>query len=418
MSEKAKVSRRKFLATSTKTAAALQVGSLYMAGTAAAARRKIGANDRVHAALIGSGGRGTSDMAIAVGADNVVCSALCDVAEFRMKAAENTIVDKLKKIDRPVNKIDHYDDYRRVLDRKDIDGVIIATPDHWHYTPFMAALEAGKHIYQEKPMSHTIEQGLKMVKEAKEHPELVVQVGTQSRSYLNYAKAKEVFDTGLLGDIRFIRCFDCRNWTANDPFEPYAFQGKVDWDQFQTPCAKKREYDPYRYFAWRWFWDYAGGLVTDVGVHVMDIVHWMTGQTMPKSVVCNGGVYQYKKWQTPDVVNATWDFGTHAIAFTSNFTNKRIGAGIVLYGSKATLEIVRGNVVILSEGKEKKPLHEFKHRVYQHQHNWIDCIRTGKTPNAPVELGFSSLLPSFLANIAYREGKKVGWDSATQKPVM
>ncbi|UCD27955.1 MAG: Gfo/Idh/MocA family oxidoreductase [Planctomycetota bacterium] len=420
MSNRGRFTRRRFLGTSTRATAAMGLSSMLAAQTATAARRIIGANDRINIGLIGSGGRGTRDMEIAVGAENVACTALCDVAEFRLHEAKARINKKMEQKGKPVSKIKYYDNYQALIESKDIDAVIIGTPDHWHYRPFIDSLDTGKHIYQEKPMAYTIEQGLEMVRAARKHPELTVQIGTQQRSYLNYAQAKEIVDTGILGVIRFVRCFDCRNWTWGDPFEPREVQGKIDWEQFETPCTKKHKYDPYRYFAWRWFWDYAGGLVTDVGVHVMDIVHWMTGETMPKSVVCNGGVYQFKKWETPDVVNAVWDYGTHSITFTSNFTNQRIGDGTALYGTKATMELHNGKISIWSEERKKrdKPLHEFPTKIIQHQHNWIDCIRSGKKPNAPIELGFSSLLPSFLANIAYRTGKKVSWDPVAQKVVM
>jgi len=426
MSDQGKLTRRHFMKNSTGTATAMGVGSLLAGCTAMGRRqpafsavRKIGANDRINVALVGSGGRGTRDMEIAMGAENTYCVALCDVAEFRMKEAQARITKAMERKEKAGIKMDFYYDHRKLLERKDIDAVIIATPDHWHYQVFLDSLNAGKHIYQEKPMSLNIGQGLKMVKAAKKRPEITVQIGTQQRSSLNYAQAKKVIDGGVLGDIRFIRCFDCRNWTWRDPFDPRPFKGKFSWDKFEYPCTIKHEYDPYRYFAWRWFWDYAGGLVTDVGVHVMDVVHWMTGKSVPKSAVCNGGVYQYKKWETPDVVNATWDYGTHLVSFTSNFTNQRIRDGVVIYGTRATLELHNGNIAIWSEDRKKKePLHEFPNKIIQHQHNWIDCIRTGKKPNAPIELGFSSLLPSFMANIAYRKGEKVYWDEKNQKVIM
>src|SRR4029079_13830337 len=155
-----------------------------------------------------------------------------------------------------------------------------------------------KHVYQEKPMSKSIEQGFKMLEASQQHPKLTVQIGTQRRSDAHNAKAKEIIDQGKIGEIKFPRCYDCRNWvTGPDPFAPKPVDPKsIDWDTFQEPCDHKVEYEPHRYFAWRWYWDYANGLVTDVGVHVLDVVHWLTGQDTPKSVVCNGGVYALKYW--------------------------------------------------------------------------------------------------------------------------
>ncbi len=426
MAGKQELSRRDFLTRSSRTAAALGVGSVlagcsqqegrFTPATAAGVPRKIGANDRIRIGLIGSGGQGTHDACVACSADNVVCVALCDVAEFRLNEATGRITKAMERKGHDGVKIDHYDCYRRLLDRKDIDAVIIATPDHWHYRPSLAAVQAGKHIYQEKPMCYTIEQGLEMVEAARERPELTVQIGTQRRSGTHYPKAKKLIDDGVLGEIRYVRAHDCRNYiTGRDPFAPREVTGKIDWDRFQEPCPHKVNYDPWRYFAWRWFWDYAGGLVTDVGVHVMDVVHWLTGKTTPKSVVCNGGVYGLEYWETPDVVNAVWDYGTHCVAFVSNFTNGFDGDGLILFGTKATMEVRGQHIYVWAEGDRKKPIHEFPPEGVKHQHNWIDCIRTGKTPNAPVELGFSSLLPSHLANLAYRRGTKLTWDPVAKK---
>jgi len=422
MAGKKELSRRDFLSTSTKTAAAIGVGSMLTSTTAASAQRTIGANDRIHLGLIGSGGQGTHDTSRACRADNVVCVAMCDVAEFRLAEATAHVSKTMDGKGHQGVKIDHYDDYRRLLDRKDIDAVVIATPDHWHYRPFLAAVEAGKHIYQEKPMSYTIEQGMEMVAAAKKRPELTIQIGTQRRSGAHYPEAKALIDQGVLGDIRYVRACDCRNYiTGRDPFAPREVTGKIDWDKFQEPCGHKVKYDPWRYFAWRWFWDYAGGLVNDVGIHVMDVVHWLTGKTVPVSATCNGGVYGLDYWETPDVVNAVWDYGTHCVAFVSNFTNGWEGDGLTIFGTKATLEVRGADIFIWEEndrgqrGHNRHPMVYMRHRGVAHQHNWIDCIRTGKTPNAPVELGFSSLLPSHMANIAYRKGTKVTWDPAAKK---
>lgn len=418
-----KLTRRHLLSTTTRTAAALSVGSMW-ARSAMAATRKIGANDRVVIGVIGTGGRGAEDARHTCRGENVVCAAAADVAKFRLEQNIPTI-QKVMESEKGISgiRIDAYGDYRKILDRKDIDAVIIGTPDHWHMRQFIDAVEAGKHIYCEKPMSKSIEQGYRMLDAAQKRPELVIQIGTQRRSDPHYPKVKELIDKGTIGEITFARCYDCRNWVINgDPFEPPpGFTGEgIDWDTFQEPVEKKVPFDAYRYFAWRWYWDYANGLVTDVGVHVLDIVHWLTGKTVPRSVVCNGGVYALKKWETPDVVNAVWDYGTHSVAFTSNFANGFIGSGLTLYGTKGTVEVIDHHIKVY-EGDPGKPIAEFPstltRRQMIHHLNWIECIRTGAKPNAPVELGVSSLLPLHLANMAYREGRKVTWDAEARKAI-
>lgn len=419
------LSRRDLLATSAKSAAAFGMGSMLASSTALGQARKSGANDRIRIGVIGSGGQGTHDAYQSCRADNVICVALCDVAEFRLREATARITQEMEKQGHKGVKIDHYGDHRHLLDRDDIDAVIIATPDHWHYRVFLDALEAGKHIYEEKPMSYSIEQGMEMVAAARKHPKLTVQIGTQRRSGTQYPKAKKLIDDGVLGNITYARAYDCRNFvTRPDPFAPRDVSGPIDWDRFQKPCEHKVEYDPWRYFAWRWFWDYAGGLVNDVGIHVMDVVHWLTGATVPKSAVCNGGVYGFDYWETPDVVNAVWDYGTHCVSFVSNFTNGFEGDGLTIFGTKATLEVRDHDIYVWEDthgnrrGHGDKPMHMFKHEGYDHQKNWIKSIRMGQEPPAPVELGFSSLLPSLMANIAYRKNTKVNWDPQAKRVVV
>lgn len=432
------ISRRQFLAGTTAVAAALSggCGAQRRLGvcepdrrTALAAVRKIGANERIVIGLIGSGGQGTHGAWAACGADNVVCAALCDVAEFRMDFASKLLSGTMAKKGHEGVKIDRYGDYRKLLDRKDIDAVVIATPDIWHGPPFIAACEAGKHVYQEKPFSFTIDWGEKMLAAAKKTKGQTFQIGTQRRSHSNYVQAKQYIDDGKLGTIGWARAFDCRNYISGpDPFTPEATaarcgapgldykKAKIDWDTFQSLCKHKVGFDPLRYTAWRWYWDYAGGLVTDVGVHVIDNVHWLLGEPVPKSAVCNGGVYGVKYWETPDVVNAVWDYGKFSLSFTGNFTNGYEGDGFFIYGTKGTIEVSGNDIKVWPEGKRDKPIEHWPSpKEPSHQHNWIDCIRSGKPTNAPVELGVSSLLPSHMANLAYRSGKRITWDPKSRK---
>ncbi|MBI4581151.1 MAG: Gfo/Idh/MocA family oxidoreductase, partial [Planctomycetes bacterium] len=256
-----------------------------------------------------------------------------------------------------------------------------------------------------------------------------IQIGTQRRSHSNYIPAKQYIDDGKLGSIGWVRAFDCRNYvTAQDPFLPENVakstvgeldwkRAKIDWDTFQAPCKHKVPFDALRYTAWRWYWDYAGGLVTDVGVHVIDNVHWLCGEPTPHTAVCNGGVYGVKYWETPDVVNAVWDYKTFSLSFTSNFTNGFEGDGFILYGSKGTMEVRGDDIKVWAEGQRDKPVEHWPSQGVRHQHNWIACIRSGARPNAPVELGVSSLLPSHMANLAYRSGRRITWDPVARKAV-
>lgn len=409
-----RMTRRGFLKNSSAAVAALGAATVLRPQTARSAEQVAGANERVRVGLIGAGGMGSYNIGAMMGNKplNVEIAAACDIAEFRLNAVAKMTQEGQGKACKTVMT-----DYRALLDDKSIDAILIATPDLWHFQPYCDSLDAGKHVFQQKPMCYTIEQGLEMVKRAKAHPKQIVQIGTQRRSGLQYPKARAFVEQGKLGKITYVRCWDTRNWIHNDPFAPRPFEGKVDWDHFQKSCKMKVAFDPWRYFAWRWYWDYAGGLVTDVGIHVMDVVHWLTGNDTPKNVVCNGGVYGMKYWETPDVVNSVWDYGTHSIEFTGNFTNGQHGDGLNIYGTEATLEVRGHDIVITAENDKRDVIAEFKAEIQSHEANWIDCIRSGKAPNAPAELGFKSLLPLLLGNLAYRSGKKLSWDAENQKVV-
>lgn len=276
--------RRTFLAGS--AAGALALG--------APAAHALGANEKLNIGLIGSGNRGRTIAQECVKAGhNVVAAA--DVAKFR----HAFIAEKLAEVKGP--RPEMYDDYRKLLEHRGLDAVIIATPDHHHKEHLIAVMEAGKHAYCEKPLSHTIEQGKEMVAAVRKAKK-VVQVGNQRHSGEHWARAREVVQSGDFGDLVWVKVWDCRNWIKRDPFTPpKTFDAEqikgVNWDAF-LGTAKKRAFDPVRYWAWRWYWDYAGGLLTDIGAHQLDIVQWLGGVDAPRSVTANGGVYHFKHWCT------------------------------------------------------------------------------------------------------------------------
>ena len=399
--------RRDFLKRTGRAAVGAGIGLMAQARRSAVAQEP-GANEKVVLGVIGTGGRGTSIMRTAMRCAGVEVAAVCDVYDERLNRAREVAGELAKP----------YADYRQLLERADIDAVIIATPDHWHHRIFVAAIQAGKDIYCEKPMSKTIEEGRQMVEAARASRQ-VVQIGMQRRSGQQYPQARKLIESGKIGRIRFVRAYDCRNYTISDPFHPpEEFAGKIDWQRFLGP-APPHEFDPFRYFAWRWFWDYAGGLVTDVGVHVLDVVHWLTGNDTPRSVVCHGGVYELEYWQTPDVVNVVFDYGTHSVGLTFNFANKHQGNGIMFYGTDATMEVRGSTIYVFPEsGDASKPELSIPEAgwVQEHVQNFIDCVRSRAEPAAPVELGYRSLLPLHLANMAYRERRMVGWDAEREHP--
>lgn len=398
--DKTKTPRRWFLKQSGKGAAAL--------GVAPSLIKAAGANRRITLGIIGCGGRGTYLMKEA---QNQGCriAALCDIAEMRLGWARQHVK----------GTFDRCEDYRELLARKDIDAVVNATPDHWHHDVLIDAVKAGKDVYTEKPFSHSIESGNRMVAEVRK-TRTIVQVGNHRRSGNHWVKARNLIASGVLGKITWARVFDTRSWVKDDPLKPIPVEGKLNWEKFLGK-APKREFSPHRYWAWRWFWDYAGGLMTDIGAHQLDILHWLTDSLGPKTIAANGGTYFFDHWETPDVVHAVLDFGHFSGVFSVGFVNKHDGVGAVFYGTEGTLVVTASKFYTTMEhGDQAGKVVESWERPYEgpaHVANWLSCIRSRLAPNSPVELGNSIINTAHAANMAYRQGVRVTWDAEKQAVV-
>jgi predicted dehydrogenase len=396
-----KIDRRKFVKQTAITAMAT-------AGmTASSYDRVIGANDRIRIGGIGPGDRGSGRVATAqkLGADIV---ALCDVNKGMLDLTQ-------KRLAAPVEKT--YVDYNDLLARKDIDGVIIATPDHLHHDCLIAAVQAGKDVYIEKPLCRTIEEGESMVAKVKASKQ-IVQVGNQRRSGEHFKKARDIVASGAIGEIRFVRIWDFRY----RPVDPYIKRSKdqslfapelIDWPRF-LGRAPKRPYDPKRASGWRWYWDYAGGLMTDIGPHWLDVAMWITGCEGPSSVSCNGGKYQSVDWETPDNVHAILDCGSFAIVFMVQFMNGQEYDGAAFYGLEGSIVQENNRGMMVRYDRNRKEIESWKvtDESTAHMQNFLDCMRSRNQPNSPVELANRVLVGAHLANESFRSGKRVNWDTA------
>ena len=387
---------------------------------AAPALNALGANEKLTVGLIGSGNRGRAIIREVIKNGHHVVAA-CDIAKFRQEFISDTIV----KDGQPKPAV--YDDYRKLLDHKGLDAVVIATPDHHHREQLLAAMDAGKHAYIEKPLSHTIEQGKEMVAAVRK-AKTIVQVGNQRHSGEHWKKCRDVIQSPDFGDLVWVKVWDCRNWIKRDPFAPPASFDKtqiagVNWDAFLGKAPKK-SFDPVRYWSWRWFWDYAGGLMTDIGAHQLDVVQWLGGVDAPKSVVANGGTYHFKHWETPDVIHGVWDYGKFAATFAVEFVNGYDGVGCTFYGTKMTMhaDADAGGEIKFYDTIDKftpamKPKMAWKveNETPLHVKNWLDSVVANKDPNSTIELGHRVITAAHLANMAYRSGKKVFWDAAKEQ---
>lgn len=375
---------------------------------AIAPAKVLGANERIRMGFIGVGGRGQWGLRECKMRDARIV-AVCDVYEARLMRAREMSEEN-------GNKADAYYEHERVLERNDIDAVFIATPDHWHHDQLIEAVRAGKDAYIEKPLSKSIEEGQNMVSETRK-TDRIVQVGNLRRSGKHWERAREVIRSGVLGKIVNVKTWDTRDWSAGDPFAAHlGVSGQLDWDRFQG-AAPKRPFDPYRYYAWRWYWDYAGGLMTDIGAHQIDIVHWLMDSLGPKSVAANGGVHYFDNWETPDVVHAVLDYGDFTTLFTVQFINDFDSVGACFQGSEGTLwaDDIHGFKVYAKGASEPLDAWPISYEGGEHVANFLDCVKTRKEPNSRIETGHQVINAAHLGNISYRTGRRVHWDPAREE---
>lgn len=368
----------------------------------------LGANDRIRLGGIGTGDRGTDRIKTAkrLGAEIV---ALADVNQGMLDRCEERIEQKAER----------YVDYRDLLAREDIDGVIVAAPDHWHHDILVDAVAAKKDVYIEKPLSRTIDEGYDMVKAVKASQQ-IVQVGNHRRSGEHWAIAREKIAAGKIGQLKWIRTWDCR-YRLVDPYQDRANDKtlfnpeRIDWQRF-LGSAPSRAFDAERCSAWRWYWDYAGGLMTDIGPHMLDVAMWLADCLGPKSVVCNGGNYHYPRWETPDNVHAILDCATFCIVFDVQFMNGRDSDGAAYFGTEGCIAQEHDGFFRLYDTKDKM-LEEWKYgdEGTAHMQNFLDCMKSRKQPNSPVEMGNRVIIGAHLANLSFRTGKRIGWDPQREK---
>ncbi len=388
---------------------------------AASQDRVAGANKRVRVALIGCGGQGTGDLrnALRLGAQ---CVALCDVDDEQVEKAADSIEKPFsQKPDRAGR------DFRRVLDRQDVDAVIVGTPDHWHALPTIAACQAGKDVYVEKPLALTIGEGRVMVNAARRYNR-VVQMGTQQRSSTHFRDAVEFVKSGALGKIRVVKAWAYQDWMGNIARVPDSEPPKsVDYDMWLGP-APKRPFNKNRFhFNFRWYYDYSGGLMTDWGAHMIDVANWGMGVKAPNSATSVGGKFGFPEdaEETPDTQQALWEYDGYSLIWEHATA---IGQGpymrdhgVAFHGNNGVLVVDRGGWEVLPETETKDGKKRYRmlgeprrgssgNMSEAHMKDFLDCIESRKRPAADVEIGHNSMIACHLANVAFRVGRRVKWD--------
>lgn len=411
-------SRRSFLSQAALAAAG---ATLTTPLNATAHEKKKALAGEIKIALIGCRNMGFGDLENAMKQPGVECVALCDIDDeiLQRRAADvNRIQGKAPKT---------YKDYRKLLDDKSIDAVIIGTPDHWHCLPFLAACEAGKDIYVEKPLANSIAECDAMVAYARKYNR-VVQVGQQQRSAPHWKKVMDMMKDGKIGDIRKVNVWANFNYGIGQVIsadsEPPA---GVDFDMWLGP-APKRSFNKTRFHgSWRMFWDYGGGLMTDWGVHLLDMALWAKDtKTTPLQVTAAGGNFSYADHahETFDTMDVSFQLKDHVINW-SNTAGTQTGPygrnyGLAFVGNLATIVINREGWELIPELENDSykvsaiPPQKGQDSHEPHMKNFIECIKTRKDPNCTVENGRLVALYAHMGNIALRTGTSLQWDDVKQ----
>ncbi len=397
------------------------------AATAASAARVIGANDRVRMGLIGCGGRGRYVARFMREAPNVEFVALADVHEPSAAAAREWAGGEARA----------FQDFRRVLDMKDVDAVLVATPDHWHATATVLALRAGKDVYCEKPLAHNVREGRAIVEAAKQHNR-IAQVGTQHHSAAHFAECARIVQSGELGKVHFVRVWNYFNILPNgigrapDSDPPAG----LDWDMYLGP-EPRVPYNVKRFKStFRWFWDYAGGMITDFGTHRFESVHQIMGVDRPKRISASGGRFELNDaGEMPDVLQVTYEYPGFVMSYeTCSISAHGLGGrtpgmkyynakgaddrphGMAFYGTNGAMFVDRIGFEIYPDNDRVARRHENEAEPTPlHARNFIECVRSRKKPAADVEVGHRATLIGHLGNIAYKTGQKLDWDAEREQ---
>ncbi|NBO63285.1 MAG: gfo/Idh/MocA family oxidoreductase [Acidobacteria bacterium] len=423
MSESEVPKRRRFLKQTTAGVVSAGLGMASSTSSAASQSRVAGANRRIRVGLIGCGGMGGGDLRDFLRVGNTECVALCDVDDGQVAKMRDMVSRDFNQSPSLLTR-----DFRRVIEQKEIDAVIVATPDHWHAIPTILACQAEKDVYVEKPLSLSIGEGRVMVDMARRYKR-VVQMGTQQRSGSQFTEAVEYVRSGKLGKIRLVKTWAYQDWMGNIPVVPdEPIPSTVDYDLWLGP-APKRPFNRNRFhFNFRWYWDYSGGLMTDWGAHMIDIANWGMGVKAPRAAMSVGGKFGFPEdaEETPDTQQALWEFDgfsmiwEHATAIGKGPYDR--DHGVAFHGNNGVLVVDRGGWEVFPETetiKRKKsyrmageprrgPGGEDSHLA--HVRNFIECMESRRNPRSDVEIGHNSMIACHLSNIAFRLGRRVEWD--------
>jgi predicted dehydrogenase len=399
-------SRRDFLKTSL-----LAAGAGLTSAPRRAAARILGANDRIRIGAIGTGSRCRYLMRVLSQLEGNELVAVNDVYEPRLLQAAEIAASGAAQ----------HADYRRILDDPEIDAVVIGSPDHWHRQMTLDALAAGKDVFLEKPVSHSLKEGAELMR-AVEASDRVVQTGTQQRSWDHYELGKQIVDSGRLGHVAFVHSYWYQRMSPWDT-PPEVEREKLDWQSWLGP-APEQPFDVERFLRWRHFWDFGGGVLTDLMTHWIDVVHWYLDVDAPLTAMTTAANHRFESWDAPDTVTATMEYpGRCQVTHTGTYSSSIDRGGLEFRGDQATLKVDRSRLALYSEtsrGSATTPEPEVFVRsladgAIPHLQNWLDCMRSRAEPTASMRVAHAAARAAHIANDSLRVGERVRWDEGSAR---
>jgi predicted dehydrogenase len=371
--------------------------------TALASTRVFGANDTLRVGVIGAGHRmkGLLDCADKVAPYQIV--AVSDVYGLNRDAVK----------ERSNGLATTHLDYREVLE-KDVDAVIIASPDHWHVRMAVDALAAGKDVYLEKPVTHTLEEGAALTRAVRSSKQ-ILQCGMQQRSWTHFRDAVDLIQAGSLGRVVQARTYWWQNYHRNWPAKPIDAQA-LDWKQW-LGGAPDQPLSEEKFNYWRWYWNFGGGAMTDLFTHWIDVVHWAMKADQPRQAQMLADKYIFEQWDCPDTIQAAFRYPGFDVVYEGMMNSSVDDGGIEFRGTEATLKIDRAGFAVYREGVQggQNPVLKetsFRDGTISHMENFFECIKSRKEPNAPVETGVAAARAGHIGNLAYLHGGQWALKSA------
>ncbi|QQS47776.1 MAG: Gfo/Idh/MocA family oxidoreductase [Acidobacteriota bacterium] len=408
--------------------------------TAVSSSRILGANDRVRLGFIALGNRGDQVLSAFLTHKDCEVTAICDLYQPYLDFASKKIGTSPRQAK----------DYRQLLEMKDVDAVVISTPDHWHALQVIHACQAGKDVYIEKPLSLCVEEGRKMVLAASRYKR-VTQVGLQRRSSKFVSEAAEIVRTGGIGKVTAVRAFHIQNEWPTGIGNPKEVRppAELDWEQWLGPAPRKPYNRNRTFYRFRWFWDYSGGQLTNFGVHYMDVIQWALGENAPAAVTAMGGRFagMQDNREIPDTLEVLWTYPKGTLVTFSQFNANSQPAGvnsgqIEFRGTTGTLYLQNNGYLVVPEETRKhdfpvnNPVDRAGARPWRtelekqiepssgkgdgdatalHARNFLDCIKSRARTNCDLETGHRSTSGPLIGNIAYRMKAYLEWDGPNEK---